>query len=60
MAKNILASAEDARDMGLIPGSRRSPGEGKWQPTPVSLGNPMDKEEPGGLQPMGLQRLGHN
>ena len=24
-------------DLGSIPGSGRSPGEGKWQPTPVLL-----------------------
>ena len=24
-------------DLGSIPGSGRSPGEGKWQPTPVFL-----------------------
>ena len=36
-------------DVGLIPGSATSPGEGKWQPTPVLfLGNPMNREEPGG------------
>ena len=31
------ASAWNAGDWGLIPGSGRSPGEGKWQPTPVLL-----------------------
>ena len=30
-------SACQAGDMGSIPGSRRSPGEGKWQHTPVFL-----------------------
>ena len=30
-------SASNAGDLGLIPGSGRSPGEGKWQPTPVFL-----------------------
>ena len=28
MVKNLPANAEDARDMGWIPGSGRSPGEG--------------------------------
>ena len=37
MVKNPSASAEDARDVGSIPGSGRSPGIGKWQPTPVFL-----------------------
>ena len=40
VVKNPPASSGDT---GLIPGSRRSPGE-KWQPTPVFLlGNPMDR-----------------
>ena len=34
MVKNPPANAGDA---GSIPGSGRSPGEGKWQPTPVFL-----------------------
>ena len=48
MVKNLPASGGDA---GLIPGSGRSPGEGKRQPTPVFL---LGKS-PGGLQPMGSQ-----
>ena len=31
------ANRGDIRDTGLIPGSERSPGGGKWQPTPVFL-----------------------
>ena len=39
--KNPPAKAEDA---GLIPGSRRSPGEGNGNPLQYScLGNPMDR-----------------
>ena len=30
-------SSSNPRDQGLIPGLRRSPGERKWQPIPVSL-----------------------
>ena len=37
VVKSLPANAGDARDMGLIPGSGRSPGGGKWQPTPVFL-----------------------
>ena len=34
----------DAGDSGLIPGSRRSPGEGNGNPLQFScLGNPMDR-----------------
>ena len=41
MVKNLPASA---RDEGLIPGSGRSPGEGKGNPLQYScLGNPMDR-----------------
>ena len=37
VVKNLPAKAGDERDMGLIPGLGRSPGEGNWQPTPVFL-----------------------
>ena len=35
--KETPANAGDLRDVGSIPGLGRSPGEGKWQPTPVFL-----------------------
>ena len=35
VVKNMPANAGDARGMGLVPGSGRSPGE--WQPIPVFL-----------------------
>ena len=42
--KNPPASAGDIRDMGLIPGSGRSPGEGHGNPLQCScLENPMDR-----------------
>ena len=42
--KNLLASAGDARDVGSIPGSGRSPGEGHGNPLQCSrLENPMDR-----------------
>ena len=54
--KNPSANAGDVRDMGLIPGLGRSPGEGNGNLLQYScLGNPMT-EEPGGLQRMGSQR----
>ena len=44
MVKNPLATAGDARDVGLIPGIRRSPGEGNGNLLQYScLGNPMDR-----------------
>ena len=44
MVKNLPASAGDIRDVGLIPGSVRSPGKGNGNPLQYScLGNPMDR-----------------
>ena len=43
-AKNPPANARGIRDTGLIPGLRRSPGEGNDNPLKYScLGNPMDR-----------------
>ena len=45
VVKNLLAYAGDVRDVGSIPGSGRSPGEGYGNPLQHScLGNPMDRE----------------
>ena len=47
-------------DVGSIPASGRSPGEGNGNTLQYScLGNPMDRR-PGGLQFMGSQRVRHN
>ena len=44
MVKKLPASAGDIRDMGSIPGSGRSPGEGRGNPLQYScLENPMDR-----------------
>ena len=60
MVKNLPISARVLRDAGLIPRSGRSPGEGHGNPLQYScLKNPMT-EEPGGLQSMGSQRVGHD
>ena len=48
VVKNLPASAGDARDVGSIPGSGRSPGEGNGTPLQYScLENPMDREAVG-------------
>ena len=48
--KKLPANSGDARDTGLIPGFRRSPGGGKWQPTPIFLPEKFyGQEEPGRL-----------
>ena len=44
MIKNPPADEGDARDVGFIPGSGRSPGAGNGNPLQYScLGNPMDR-----------------
>ena len=54
-------SACNEEDPGSISGLGRSPGEGHSNPLQHScLGNPMDREEPGGLQSLGLQRVRHD
>ena len=60
VVKNPPASAGEARDMGLIPGSGRSPGGGNGNPLWYSCWETPWTEEPGGLQFMGLQRVGHD
>ena len=54
------ASTCNAGEPGLIPGLGSSPGEGNSNPIQYScLENSKDRE-PGGLQSMGLQRVGHD
>ena len=44
VVKNLPANAGDTRDVGSIPGSGRSPGEGNDSPLQYScLGNSMDR-----------------
>ena len=53
VVKNLPASAGD---IGVIPGSGRSPGVGNGNPLQYScLQDPMEEEEPGGVQLMGSQ-----
>ena len=51
-------SACDAGDLGLIPGLGRSPGEGSS--SSILAWRIPRTEEPGGLQSMGSQKVGHN
>ena len=61
VVKNLRANAGDTGDTGSIPGSGRSPGVRKWQPTPAFLPGKIPwTEEPGGLQSMGSQRVRHD
>ena len=58
--KEFKCNAGDTEDVGLIPGSGRSPGEGNDNSLQYyCLGNPWG-EEPGGLQSMGSQRVRHD
>ena len=62
VVKNLPANAGDARDLGSIPRSVRSPGGGYGSPLRYSyLENPIDwTEEPGRLQSSESQRVRHN
>ena len=56
----VKASAWDAGDPGSIPGLGRSPGEGNGNPLQYSCPWRIPwREEPGRLQSMGSQRVGH-
>ena len=60
MVKNLPANASDAGDMGSIPGSERSPGEGNGNLLQYScLENPMARRA-SRLQSIGSQKVGHN
>ena len=61
MVKNFPDNAGDIRDAGLTPGSEKSPGEGHGNPLQYScLENPHGQKEPGWLQSIGSQRVGHD
>ena len=61
VVKNPPANAGDIRDMGMIPGSERYPGEGNGNPLQYScLKNPMNRGAWKAKQSMGSQRVGHD
>ena len=60
VVKNPPASAGDLRDLGLIPRPGRSPGEGNGNPLSILAWRIPWAEEPGRLQPIVLQRVGHD
>ena len=60
MVKNPPANAGDAKNVGLIPGSRRSSGVGNGNTLQYLAWKISWTAEPGELQPMGLQKVGHN
>ena len=56
---NSKESACNVGDMGSIPGSGRSPGEGNGNSSTLAWKIPWT-EKPGGLQSIGLQRVRQN
>ena len=56
VVKNPLANAGEVRDESLISGSGRSPGGEHG----ILVWRIPGTEEPGGLQSMGSQRVGHD
>ena len=55
VAQMLKASAYNAGDLGSIPGSGRSSGEGNGNHSSILAWEIPWTEEPGGLQSMGLQ-----
>ena len=60
VVKNLSADTGYVRDADLIPGSRRSPGEGNGYPLKSACLRIPWAEKPGGLQSVGLHRVGHD
>ena len=60
VVKDSMGSAGDAGCTGLIPESGGSPGEGNGNPLQYSPWRIPWIEEPGGLQSMESQRVGHD
>ena len=58
VVKNLPANAGDVRNIGLIPGSGRSPGEGNGNHSSILAWRIPWTEEPG--PPIGSQRIGHD
>ena len=57
VVKNLPARAGDERNVGLIPGSGRSPGEGHGNILQFLAWRIPWAEEPGGLHVIGFQQL---
>ena len=59
-SKNLPVSAGDARDVGSVPGLRRSPEEEMATHSSILAWRTPWTEMPAGLQSMELQRVGHD
>ena len=60
MAQAVKNLPSNAGDKGLIPESGRSPGGGNGNLLQYSCWEIPSTEEPGGLQSMGSQTVGHD
>ena len=60
VVKNLPANPGDIRDVGSIPESGRSPGGGHGNSLQFLAWRIPWTEETGRLQPIGLQRVGHD
>ena len=60
VVENLPVDARDTGDTGLIPGWGRSSRGGNGNPPQYSSGKILWAEESGGLQSMGLQRVGYD
>ena len=60
LVKNLPANAGDTRDAGSIPRSGRSPGERNGNLLQYYCLEISWREEPGGLQSLGSQRVRHD
>ena len=57
---SVVKNPPANEDVGLIPGSRRSPGEGNGNPLRILAWKIPETEEPGRLPSMESQRVGSN
>ena len=60
LVKNLPVSEEDVRDRGLIPGWEDPLVKEMAVHSSILAWRILRTEEPGGLQSLGLQRVGHN
>ena len=60
MGKESACNAGDTGDAGLIPRWGRSPGKGMATHSSILAWRIPETGEPGGLQSIGLQRVGHD
>ena len=60
MVKNPPVNAGDIKDLSLIPGLGRFPGGEYGNPLWYSCLENLWTDGPGGLQSMGLQKVGHD